>query len=150
MTDAPSSAVIEHFVKQLSADMPESEKVKLGAYEAAIAATTADGDLRRAWHCAGWAVQLAEEPGGSHLGHLVAELRAAHQLWEDTILGIGFGRMTPEGKQLDKDGIGPVDDVEIQWVDGAVAVANAQAEASGWDSVPWEDLLRELLAVGTS
>jgi hypothetical protein len=45
------------------------------------------------------------------------------------------------------DGVGPGQDAEIQWVDDAVTVAKAEAERSGWESVPWEELLNEMLAV---
>jgi hypothetical protein len=44
-------------------------------------------------------------------------------------------------------GVGPGEDAEIQWADDAVAIAKAEAERSGWDSVPWEALIKEMLAV---
>jgi hypothetical protein len=145
MPVANPSPVVEYFVKKLSAVLPDAERAQLSSYTDAVAATTDHGDLRRAWHCAGWATQLAEEPEGSHLAHLIADLKEAHKLWEGTILGIGFGMMTPDGQDLNKDGIGPGDDVAIQWVDDAVAVATAEAEKVGWAAVPWEGLLKELL-----
>jgi hypothetical protein len=43
--------------------------------------------------------------------------------------------------------VGPGQDAEIQWVDDAVAIAKAEADRSGWDAVPWEELLTEMLAV---
>jgi hypothetical protein len=45
-------------------------------------------------------------------------------------------------------GIGPGHDIEIQWVDDAVAVAKTEGERAGWDSARWEDLLKRMLAVG--
>jgi hypothetical protein len=44
----------------------------------------------------------------------------------------------------------PILDVEIEWVDDAVAVANEVAKKSGWSSVPWEQLLEELIAMEPS
>lgn len=41
----------------------------------------------------------------------------------------------------------PVTDVELTWVDDAVAAANAAAKEVGWNSVPWEALLIELIAM---
>ncbi|MGH9171224.1 MAG: hypothetical protein ACRD0Z_10195 [Acidimicrobiales bacterium] len=147
--DMPSP-VIEHFVRKLGEDLPDVEEEKLSGYTDQIAKTTAHGDLHRAWHCATWAIQLAERPAGSHLGHLVEDIRATHKLWEDTVLGAGFAVMTREGQQLSKEGIGTSEDVEIQWVDSALAVAAAEAGRSGWEAVPWEALLTEMLAVGSS
>jgi hypothetical protein len=33
-------------------------------------------------------------------------------------------------------GVGPGEDIEIQWVDDAVAIAKTEAQRDGWDSVP--------------
>ena len=38
-------------------------------------------------------------------------------------------------------------DVELTWVDDAVAAAKALADKTGWESVPWEALLVELIAM---
>ena len=75
-----------------------------------------------------------------HLSHLVKDLKEVHSLWKDTVFGADFGVMV-------KDGVGPGQDVEIQWVDDTVAVAAAEAERSGWAAVPWEELLQQMLAV---
>lgn len=56
----------------------------------------------------------------------------------DSLFGAHFGLAVA-------DGVGPAHDVEIQWVDAAVAVAVAEAERVGWDDVPWEDLVRSVL-----
>jgi hypothetical protein len=85
---------------------------------------------------------MAERPSGSHLGHLIKDLKETRKLQKDTIFGAEFG--------LIKDGVGPGEDVEIQWVDDTVAVAKAEGERSGWDTVPWEDLLKDMLAIAAS
>ena len=51
------------------------------------------------------------------------------------MFGAEFGVMRVSGT-----GIGPGEDIEIQWVDDAVAIAKAEGQRAGWDSVPWEDL----------
>jgi hypothetical protein len=141
MPDAPSpSPILTYFVREIGKALPDAEKGKLAPYAEQLARTTHHGDLRRAWHAADWAVQLAERPSSSHLGHLVKDLKETYTLWQDTVFGADFGFKI-------KDGVGPGEDVEIQWVDDALAVARAEAERSGWSSVPWEDLLKEMLAV---
>ena len=40
--------------------------------------------------------------------------------------------------------------MEIQWVDDTIAVAEAEAERSGWAAVPWEELLQQMLAVASA
>jgi hypothetical protein len=144
MSDAPSpSPIISYFVRELSRVLPDAEQGKLKAYAEQVAGTTHHGDFRRAWHAANWAVQLAEQPSHSHLGHLVTDLKETYKLWQDTVFGADFGIAR-------KDGVGPGQDVEIQWVDDALAVAKTDAERSGWASVPWEDLLKEMLSVARS
>jgi hypothetical protein len=38
----------------------------------------------------------------------------------------------------------PLEDVRIEWVENAVAVAKHLGEEDGWASSPWEELLTEL------
>jgi hypothetical protein len=141
MPDAQSpSPIIEYYVTQLSRVLPDADKEKLSVYADQVAKTTHHGDFRRAAHAANWAIQLAERPSSSHLGHLVIDLKETYKLWKDSVFGADFGIAL-------KDGVGPGQDVEIQWVDDAVAVAEAEGERSGWASVPWEDLLKEMLSV---
>jgi hypothetical protein len=141
MPDAKSpSPIISYYVREIARVLPDEEQGKLAAYSEQVATTTHHGDLRRAWHCAHWAVRLAQKPSNSHLGHLVKDVKESYKLWQDTVFGADFGIML-------KDGVGPGQDVEIQWVDDALAVATAEAERSGWPAVPWEDLLKEMLSV---
>jgi hypothetical protein len=134
------SPIISYFVREIGSSLPAPEKAKLGTYAAAVTNTTHHGDFRRAWHCAEWAVQMAERSSDSHSGHLVKHLEEIRKLQKDTIFGAEFGIATV-------DGVGPGEDAEIQWVDDAVAVAKSEGNRVGWDSVPWEDLLKEMLAV---
>jgi hypothetical protein len=127
-------------VDEIEPSLPDEGKATLSSYADRIAATTHHGDFRRAWHCADWAIGVAEASSGSTHDHLVTGLKEKHALWKDMIFGAEFGAKL-------RDGVGPGQDAEIQWVDDAVAIAKDEADRSGWDTVPWEDLLQEMLAV---
>jgi hypothetical protein len=135
------SPIIDYFVHEIEPSLPEDGKARMAGYADRIAATTHHGDFRRAWHCADWAIRVAEASPGSTHGHLVTGLKERHTLWKDMIFGAEFGMRRV-------DGVGPGQDAEIQWVDDAVAVAKAEADRSGWEAVPWEELLDQMLAVG--
>jgi hypothetical protein len=134
------SPIISYFVREIERSLPDDEKATLSRYADRIAKTTHHGDFRRAWHCADWAIRVAEASPGSKHGHLITGLKEKHTLWKDTIFGAEFGAMPG-------DGVGPGQDAEIQWADDAVTIARDEADRSGWDSVPWEELLNKMLAV---
>jgi hypothetical protein len=136
---AEPSPIITYFTGEIEPFLGKEAKARLATYNDAIAKTTHHGDFRRAWHCADWAIAQAERSSNSRMDHLVKGLKEKHQLSKDTIFGAEFGMI--------RDGIGPGQDAEIQWVDDAVAVAREQATSDGWDAVKWEDLLKEMLAV---
>jgi hypothetical protein len=58
---------------------------------------------------------------------------------------IGKGNPSQEIKGDQK--IGPGEDVELLWVEEATDVAKSAAEKSGWENVPWEELLEEVLRI---
>ena len=126
------SFIISYFVKEIGSSLPASEKTKLATYAPEIARTTHDGEFKRAKQCAEWAVQMAERSSNSSLGHFVKHLEELRKLEKDSIFGAEFGSG---------------EDVEIQWADDAAAIAKEEGERVGWGSVPWEDLLKEMLAV---
>jgi hypothetical protein len=134
------SPVIAYLVEQLDLVLPDPDKARLAAHADEVARSTHNGDLHRAWRCAGWAVDVAEHSGHSHLSDLARELKEVHKLWRDSWFGAEFGVML-------RDGVGPGHDIEIQWVDDAVRIAKSVAQETGWGSVPWEELLTGLLAV---
>ena len=139
------SPIISYYVREIGSILPAAEKEKLATYAPAVAKTTHHGDLKRARQCAEWAVQMAERSSNSRLGHLLKHLEEIRKLEKDSIFGAEFGVMRVGGT-----GVGPGEDVEIQWVDDAVAIAKAEGQRAGWDSVPWEDLLKEMLTVVSS
>jgi hypothetical protein len=141
MADPTSpSPILTYFVREMEGGLPDAGKETLATYAAAVSLTTHHGDFRRAWHCAAWAVRLAERSASTHVGHLVDATKETYALYQDTLFGADVGLQS-------HDGVGPGEDVELQWVDDAVAVAKAEGERAGWDAVPWEHLLVEMLAV---
>jgi hypothetical protein len=143
MSDEKSpSPIISYYVREIGSIVPTAEKEKLAKYAPSIAKTTHHGDLKRARQSAEWAVQMAERSSDSRLSHFVKHLEEIRKLEKDSVFGAEFGVMRVSGT-----GVGPGEDIEIQWVDDAVAIAKAEGQRTGWDSVPWEDLLKEMLAV---
>jgi hypothetical protein len=136
------SPIISYYVREIGSILPAAEKEKLATYAPAVAKTTHHGDLKRARQCAEWAVQMAERSSDSRLNHFVKHLEELRKLEKDSVFGAEFGVMRVSGT-----GIGPGEDIEIQWVDDAVAIAKTEGQRAGWNSVPWEDLLKEMLGV---
>jgi hypothetical protein len=105
-------------------------------------------------HCLHWAVEVAEQPKHSHLSGVGVRLRETYKAWQDIVLGSEFGSDVKLGKgnpsqEIKGDQkIGPGEDIELLWVGEAVSVAKGAAEKSGWDSVPWQGLLEEVLKIG--
>jgi hypothetical protein len=136
MTDVKSpSFIISYFVREIGSSLPAADKAKLATYAPEIANTTHEGEFKRAKLCAEWAVQMAESSSNSRLSHFVKHLEEIRKLEKDSVFGMEF------------DVTRPRQDVEIQWADDAAAIAKSEGERVGWDSVPWEDLLKEMLAV---
>jgi hypothetical protein len=130
--------MLRYFDDSLEKVLPEDEYQKLTSHDSEIARTTSRGDFHRCFRCAEWAVELADRPEHSHLGHLVHELGAVVHEIHDTDWAIEFGILSP-GRI--------VTDVELAWVDDVIKVVQVAAEKSGWASVPWERLLEELIAI---
>jgi hypothetical protein len=133
------SPIIGVFVHEAANQFPDEQQAKLKRYEDAINRTTASEDARRARHCAVWSIKLAGDKDLSHPRW--REIKEAHQLWKDVWFGLEFGQSGVAGKKE------PIHDIEIEWTVDAVTVATAVADADGWDHVPWEALLSELIAM---
>jgi hypothetical protein len=153
-TSTGSSPIITGLVNGLREVLPEEEQPKLAAYAERAAATKSRGDFHRALHCLHWAVEVAEQPKHSHLSGVGVRLRETYKAWQDIVLGSEFGSDVKLGKgnpsqEIKGDQkIGPGEDIELLWVGEAVSVAKGAAEKSGWDSVPWQGLLEEVLKIG--
>lgn len=141
----PSSVVITTAIKALHVHVPRSETSKLVAYQeqALVAGSEPTAEWHRAYACARWAERLVATP--EH-GHLAADAAKAIEIVRE--LGVTFGaeirdlEYLPFGKS-----VSPHFQIELAWVHEAVHVAARVAEKIGWNNVPWEALIEEMLAV---
>jgi hypothetical protein len=138
VSDKSPSPMLVYLDDALEGALPESELSKLNAHDDEVAKTTSHHDLHRCFRCAEWAVDLLSPPEHSHLRHLVHKLEKVLHEVHDSDWAMEFGMFVSRH---------PVLDEELTWVDDAVAAAKAVAEKAGWDSVPWEALLIQLIAM---
>ena len=152
-TSTGSSPIVKTLMLDLQSALPDEERQKLDAYWPQAEVTTPKGDFHRARLCLRWAVSVAEMPEHSHLAHFSTRLKETYKAWQDIVFGTEFGSRVergkgPEGHDITgQSRIGPGEDIEILWVGEAVTVAKAAAEKSGWSGVPWEQLVKDVLAV---
>jgi hypothetical protein len=140
------SPIIEVFVREVHASFPESEKNKLASHGEEIAKTTSDGDPHRARLCARWAIKMADDKNQKHPRW--EQLKERHQLWKDEWFAIDFGlgdALPGSGSHHVVGKAEPLEDVRIEWVENAVAVAKRLGEEDGWENSPWEELLEVLI-----
>ncbi len=134
------SPLITVFVRAVSEQFPPEQQQRLAVHRAAIDRTTDREDGRRALRCAHWAIEIA---GDHELPHPEwRRIKEAHELWKETWLGAEFALMFEGGGRP-----APLEDVGTEWVEGAIETARVVGENLGWDHVPWEELLVELVAM---
>ncbi len=113
-----------------------------------MAATTSHGDFHRSLHCAEWAIRLSAQPAHAAAGRMVREIEEAVAEARAGIGNFEYGVMLghafynehfPEAE--------PILDAELGWVDESVRLATAVADVVGWENVPWEQLVDELIAM---
>jgi len=141
------SPIIEVFVREVHASFPEEQSAKIAPHDAAIATTTSDGDPHRARLCVKWAIAMAEDKNQRHPRW--QQLKERHRIWKDEWSAFDFGLAdaTPlSGTHHVVGKASPIEDVRIEWVQDAVAVAKRLGEEDGWENSPWESLLTELIA----
>jgi hypothetical protein len=153
-TSTGSSPIIRGLLNGLREILPEDAQAKLAAYTEQAESTAPRGDFHRAWHCLHWAIKVTEQPKHSHLSGVGVRLKETYKAWQDVVLGTEFGSDVKMGtgnpsQEIKGDQkIGPGEDIELLWVGEAVSVAKSAGEKSGWDTVPWEDLVQEVLNIG--
>jgi hypothetical protein len=140
-----ASAIILAAIEALHECLPASDIATLAEYQ--IEAETAGSDPTTEWHrafaSARWADRIVAVPEHSHLA---AHARTALEVVREVGVTVGaelrdFGYV-PRGM-----GVSPRYEAELAWVYEAVHVARTAAEKSGWDRVPWRQLLDDMLAV---
>jgi len=133
--------MLELFVRNVEEQFPKGEADKIARFTEAISKSTSEADSKRARRCFHWALAMSDDKNQSHARwHQIKEL---HQEWKDTWFGLELGVVGPQG--VDRH---PDEDMHIQWVENAVAVAKVLGEEDGWDKSPWEELLSELVEMG--
>jgi hypothetical protein len=153
-TSTGSSPIIRGLMNGLREVLPRDDQEKLAAYTEQAEASSPRGDLHRAWHCLDWAIKVSEQPKHSHLSDVGIRLKETYKAWQDTVFGAEFGSDVKMGtgnpsQEIKGDQkIGPGEDIELLWVGEAVSVAVSAAEKAGWDNVPWQDLVQEILRIG--
>jgi hypothetical protein len=152
-TSTGSSPIVKGLMNNLRETLPEVERQKLEGYTQQAEASTPKGDFHRARYCLHWAIKTAESTEHSHLSDIAVRLKETHAAWKDIWLGAEFGSEVEIGKgqaaqEIKGDQkVGPGEDIELLWVEDATDVAKRAAEKSGWDNVPWEELLKEVLRI---
>lgn len=152
-TATGSSPIIKALMVDLQSAMPPDERQKLEQYWAQVDASKSQGDFHRARRCLHWAITVAEAPEHSHLAREAIRVKETYKAWQDLVLGAEFGthvetRRGDEGHLITGESkVGPREDVEFLWVSEAVSVAKMAAEKSGWDQVPWEQLVQDVLQI---
>lgn len=133
------SPILAYLDDALERVLPEAEYSRLTGHDQAVAATTSAGDFHRCLHCARWAVTLADRSGHGGAAGIAAGLKKVVEELHDTWSGVRFGSIVRDSPV--------VTDVEVRWVDQALQTASAVAEDQGWEAVPWEQLVEELVAL---
>ena len=76
-------------------------------------------------------------------------VEGADQIWKDDWFAFDFGVADATPLSGTRHVVGkaePIEDVRIQWVENAVAVAKRLGEEDGWENSPWEALLAEMIS----
>jgi len=165
------SFVAEHLVRLLRQRLPADPgaQADLDAYAQRAEALGDDrGDeVKRAYACARWAVDVA---AGAHTPLVGVAVRAGEAVkefgeavWAELgadienvvarlfpgksgahVLGTWVG--VQDAEQAPGTGASPLMGPEIAWVLEAVEVAGRVAERGGWDAVPWRRLVDEVVS----
>lgn len=151
MAVSSPSPIIEVFVNAAHEAFPEDQAAKLASYKEAIARTTSEGDPHRARLCVKWAIKMADDKTKSHPRW--EQLKERLRIWKDDWYAFDFGVADAVPGSGTHGVVGkaePIEDVRIQWVESAVAVAERLGEEDGWENSPWEALLTELIDYHTA
>lgn len=156
--DRSPSPLLVYLMSELGKILPPEQGGELAAFD--IAQTSAHGDFHRAFRCAEWAVEIAPRETQQKHRHLIDRLKEAIQVLRDTEYGISFGAMVGDAPRAKErlhrdprykvDSIDALEGIEVAWVDDAITIARSAADASGWSSVPWRDLVKDLISIHTA
>jgi hypothetical protein len=131
-----SSVVLHAFIDEIRDVFPPEQAAKVHPHQGAISKCTEHHDHRRSHRCAVWAIDLVEAQKAPHPEW--EKIKEEHKFWEDAWAGVEWPLLM--GMQ-----ISPKDGIRTEWAQETVDVANRVAAVAGWDAVPWEQLLVELI-----
>jgi hypothetical protein len=152
-TSTGSSPIVKGLMNNLREILPKAQLPTLEKYSGQAEGAKPQGDFKRARYCLHWAIKIAESPLHSHLSGVAIRLKETHKAWQDIWLGAEFGSEVEAGvgvpaQEIKGDQkVGPGEDIELLWVEEATDVAKIAAEKSGWDNVPWEQLLDDVIKI---
>lgn len=143
MYPADESFIAAQLIKGFRDLMPSSEQAKLHRYEAKAAHLRQDRELewKRAHKCAQWAVKIAEVPAHNEIAF---EIDKSREIVKEVEKSIG-GELIEIASIPRGISISAKMDVELTWVFEAVHAAQRAAEKLGWDAVPWQELIEDVL-----
>jgi hypothetical protein len=144
----PGSFMISSLIKRLRKELPASERAKLAPYynRAYDAGADSTAEWHRAFRCAQWAVQIVSQPAHHHL---TADAEHALEVVREVRKTIGAELLDLEFLPLGGS-VSPRFQAELTWVEEAARVAEKVAAKSGWEAVPWEQLLQDMLKIGST
>jgi hypothetical protein len=140
-----SSFMVSTLIESLRDSLPESELAKLAPYErqAIQAGPDPTAEWHRAFACARWTKEIVALPAHHQLE---SEAHKAVQIVKEVADTAGW-EMINLGRLPLGIGVSPRFEAELTWVTEAVHVAERVAAKVGWPSVPWEQLLQDVLNV---
>jgi len=138
------SVMIATLIDRLNRALPAAERPRLDPYreQASGAGSQPTAEWHRAYRCARWAVQVASQSADTRLR---ADARRAFEVVREVKASVGAEILDLERLPAGH-AVSPRFEVELAWVEEAAQVAEHAAARDGWTSVPWEPLLRDLLA----
>ncbi len=143
-----SGFVLDHLLAALGDAMPGDQHGRLAPYiaRAAHAATDPPIERRRALRCAEWADEIVAIPAHSHLAKLARRAReVVRQLGRTASSEIADAQLLVYWR--DHAAVSPGIAAEATMVAEAIHVATAVADQVGWEEVPWQSLIEDLLAI---
>lgn len=137
-----ASIVLHALVDEVRDVFPGDQAAKLSSHEADLAKCTAHHDHKRGRRCAVWAVDLVKAQPDDHPEW--EKIKEEHKFWDDAWAGVEWFE-SPALPGVPHMHTTPGKAVEVEWAQETIDIAKRVASVSGWDAVPWEQLLVELI-----
>jgi hypothetical protein len=139
-----TSVVLHAFVDEIKDVFPAEQSAKVRPHLSDISKCTERHDHRRSHRCAVWAIDLVKAQKAPHPEW--EKIKEEHKFWDDAWAGVEWfaSPVIPEPALME---ISPMHAIRTEWAQETVDVALRVANVSGWDAVPWEELLIELIGM---